>query len=99
MKAHATPMLGIGAGELLFIALLLLLVVGPSRMPIVVKAAARTVREFRRHTRELQSSIGLDNLLAEDEQTDLRFKASASPKPVERDAVPLSETKSSESSS
>lgn len=60
-------MFGIGFGELLVISALLLIAVGPRRMPTMMKTVGRALREFRRATRELRAQTGIDELLAEDD--------------------------------
>lgn len=63
-------MFGIGAGEMMVILVLLLLAVGPDKMPTFMKAVGKGVREFRRTTRELRSTVGLDELLSDEEMRD-----------------------------
>ncbi len=65
-------MLGIGFGEILVVAVVLILVVGPESMPRLMKALARGIREFRKAARDLRQQVGLDELLEEEELRDLR---------------------------
>jgi sec-independent protein translocase protein TatB len=60
-------MFGIGFGELVVIGALLLIAVGPRRMPMMMKSIGRAMREFKRATRELRAQTGIDELLAEDD--------------------------------
>lgn len=60
-------MFGIGFGEFVVIGVLLLMAVGPRRMPVMVKSIGRAMREFRKATRELRAQVGLDELMAEDD--------------------------------
>lgn len=60
-------MFGIGIGELLVIGALLLIAVGPHRMPTMMKSVGRALREFRKATRELRAQVGLDEMMAEDD--------------------------------
>jgi len=60
-------MFGIGFGELLVIGVLLLIAVGPRRMPVMMKSMGRAMREFRKATRELRAQVGLDELMGEDD--------------------------------
>jgi len=60
-------MFGIGFGELMVIGALLLIAVGPRRMPTMMKSIGRAMREFRRATRELRAQVGIDELMAEDD--------------------------------
>jgi Tat protein translocase TatB subunit len=60
-------MFGIGFGELLVIAVLVLVAVGPNRLPTMLKSVVKGYREFRRVTRDLRASTGIDQILNEDE--------------------------------
>jgi sec-independent protein translocase protein TatB len=60
-------MFGIGFGELLVIAIVVLIAVGPRRMPAMMKSVGRGLRDLRKATRELRAQIGLDEILYEDE--------------------------------
>ena len=48
---------GIGAGELLLIMVLALLVIGPERLPEVASQVGRTVSDFRRQASQLTSEF------------------------------------------
>ena len=65
-------MFGIGVGEFVVVAIVLLLAVGPDKMPTLFKTVGKTLRMFRRTTRELKNSIGLDELLRDDDHRRLR---------------------------
>lgn len=65
-------MFGIGFEELFIIAIVLLLAVGPDKMPTFVKAVGKGLREFRKATRDLRSSVGLDELLRDEDLRQLR---------------------------
>lgn len=56
-------MFGIGWGELLVIALVLLVVVGPDKMPAFLKTTVKGIRDFRRTARELRDATGIDRIL------------------------------------
>ncbi|MBC7174278.1 MAG: twin-arginine translocase TatA/TatE family subunit, partial [Polyangiaceae bacterium] len=82
-------MFGIGGGEMIVILLLLLLAVGPDRMPTFMKAVGKGMREFRRTTRELRSTVGIDELLRDEDLRDplgMKKPLSATPtaRPVEK---------------
>lgn len=79
-------MFGIGFGEMLVIAVVVLIAVGPDRMPTFMKAVGKGLREFRRATRELKSSVGLDELLRDD---DIRRPFAQKPRPAPRPAYQL----------
>jgi Tat protein translocase TatB subunit len=65
-------MFGIGFEEFFLIAIVLLLAVGPDKLPTFLKAVGKGVREFRRATRELKSSVGLDELMKDEDLRQLR---------------------------
>ena len=65
-------MFGIGVGEFVVVAIVLLLAVGPDKMPTLFKTVGKALRMFRRTTRELKNSIGLDELLRDDDHRRLR---------------------------
>jgi len=49
----------IGLGEFVLIAVVALLVLGPDRLPVTLRAVGRAIREFRRATNELRAQIDL----------------------------------------
>lgn len=59
-------MFGIGGSELIVIAIIALIALGPERMPGFLKLVGKSVREVRKQTRELRSSIGIDELLRDE---------------------------------
>lgn len=59
-------MFGIGPGEFLIIGVVLLLAVGPDKMPTFFRTVGRSLRAFRRTTRELKSAVGFDELLRDE---------------------------------
>ncbi|MCB9595651.1 MAG: twin-arginine translocase TatA/TatE family subunit [Sandaracinaceae bacterium] len=65
-------MFGIGATELVIIGVVLLIAVGPNRLPKLLKAVVSSYREFRRATRELRASTGIDEILQDEDLRDLR---------------------------
>ncbi|MEM9190450.1 MAG: twin-arginine translocase TatA/TatE family subunit [Myxococcota bacterium] len=71
-------MFGIGTGEFIIIALVLLFAVGPDKMPVFFKTVGKGLRMFRKTTRELKNSIGLDELMRDD---DLRQLSSLHSRP------------------
>ena len=64
-------MFGIGFGELTLVLIVLLLVVGPDRMPTLMKALGRAMREFQRASRELRNATGIDELMREESLKEL----------------------------
>jgi Tat protein translocase TatB subunit len=92
-------MFGIGFGELLVLAVVLLIAVGPEKMPTFVKAVGKGIREFRRATRELKNSVGLDELLRDEELRelrDLRRPLATGPRPVPSKPTPSDPPKAKE---
>lgn len=63
-------MLGIGFGEFVILAIVLLIAVGPQGMPKLMKAVGRGMREFRKASRELRNQVGIDELLRDDDWRD-----------------------------
>ena len=59
-------MFGIGAGELVVVLIVVLIAVGPTKMPTLMKAVGKGLREFRRASMELRKQSGLDELLRDD---------------------------------
>ncbi|QQR90728.1 MAG: twin-arginine translocase TatA/TatE family subunit [Myxococcales bacterium] len=60
-------MFGVSSGELIVIAIILLIAVGPDRMPTLMKAGGRAIREFRKAATELRKTTGIDELLRDDD--------------------------------
>jgi sec-independent protein translocase protein TatB len=59
-------MFNLGFGEILLICVILIVVVGPERLPSMMKTVGKTIRTVRQASRDLQTSVGLDELLRED---------------------------------
>jgi Tat protein translocase TatB subunit len=53
-------MLGLGLGEILFIALVVLVVVGPDRLPHFMRTAGRVYGQFRRAADEMRRAMVLE---------------------------------------
>lgn len=64
-------MLGIGFGEMVVIAVLVLIAVGPNKLPEMLKTVARTYRQFRRAAQDIRSSTGIDDFLRDEELKEL----------------------------
>ncbi|HJL17139.1 MAG TPA: twin-arginine translocase TatA/TatE family subunit [Sandaracinaceae bacterium LLY-WYZ-13_1] len=80
-------MFGIGGTELIVIGIVLLIAVGPDRLPKLLKAVVRGYREFRRATRDLRASTGIDEILQDEDLRDLR-KPLYVPPPKQSKPVP-----------
>ena len=65
-------MFGIGFMEMMVIAVILIIAVGPSRLPVFMKTIGKVMREFRRATRELRQQSGIDELMADDDLRSLK---------------------------
>jgi sec-independent protein translocase protein TatB len=59
-------MFNIGFGELAVICIVLIIAVGPERLPSMMKTVGKTVRTLRQASRDLRASTGIDELLRED---------------------------------
>jgi sec-independent protein translocase protein TatB len=59
-------MFNLGFGEILVICVVLIIVVGPERLPAVMKNVGKAMRTVRQASREIQSTVGLDELWNED---------------------------------
>jgi Tat protein translocase TatB subunit len=56
-------MFGMGMGELIVIAIVALLVLGPNKIPEAAKAIGKGIRELRKHTRDLQQTVEQDETI------------------------------------
>jgi Tat protein translocase TatB subunit len=65
-------MFGIGFTEIVVIGIILIVAVGPERMPGFLRAVLRGYREFRKATRDLRASTGIDEILQDEELKSLR---------------------------
>ena len=58
-------MFGMGMGELLLILVVALLFVGPDKLPNAARAIGKGIRDFRKHSQDLQSTLEQDEKLGE----------------------------------
>lgn len=58
-------MFGLSFGELVIIAVILIIVVGPERLPEVMRSLGKTMRSIQKANRDLQTSIGIDEFRRE----------------------------------
>jgi len=58
-------MFGIGMPELILIAVVALIVLGPKKLPDLAKSMGRAVREFRKATSELKETLQVDEEFSE----------------------------------
>lgn len=64
-------MFGIGFWEMIVIGGLVLVAVGPDRLPTMLKQAARFYRQFRRTAEDVRASTGIDQMLRDEELKEL----------------------------
>ena len=64
-------MFGIGFWEMLVIGGLVLVAVGPERLPSMIKQIARLYRQARRAAQDIRQSTGIDDVLRDDELKEL----------------------------
>lgn len=72
-------MFGIGFGEFAIIFVVLIVAVGPEKLPTFMKTVGKTIRGLRQASRDIRSAVGIDELLRED--IDL-----STPRPVRKPA-------------
>jgi sec-independent protein translocase protein TatB len=84
-------MWNIGFGELAIICIVLIIAVGPERLPSMMKTVGKTVRTLRQASRDLRESTGIDELLREDFDYHPPPRRPAAPvvPPVAREADPV----------
>jgi sec-independent protein translocase protein TatB len=83
-------MFGIGAGEMVVIAILILIAVGPDRMPALMKTLGKGMRDVRRTTNDLRRSTGIDEILEENDLRDpFGLKSPVQKKPAPKVAKPV----------
>jgi sec-independent protein translocase protein TatB len=60
-------MFGIGFGEMLIIAVILLIAVGPKQLPSLMKTVGKGMRDVRRAAEDLRRSTGIDELMRDED--------------------------------
>ena len=85
-------MFGIGFGEMLVIAVILLIAVGPKQLPSLMKTVGKGLREVRKASGELRRTVGIDQMLADEDLRDPMRKPTPrhklTPADLEREAPP-----------
>ena len=76
-------MFGIGPTEFMVFLVIILLAVGPERLPTFMRTVGKGLREVRRASREFRDAIGLDDLMREDP-----FRPSPKIRPPQQRTVP-----------
>jgi len=59
-------MFGIGFGEFTIVLIVLLLAVGPDRMPALMRVLGKGIRQFRSAAQELRNATGIDEIMREE---------------------------------
>lgn len=59
-------MFNLGFGELAIIFIVLILAVGPERLPTLMKGVGKALRTVRQASREIRTTVGIDELLRDD---------------------------------
>jgi sec-independent protein translocase protein TatB len=68
-------MFGIGMPELILIAVVALIVLGPKKLPDLAKSLGRAVREFKKATSELKDSLQVDGEFSEVKKAFTEFES------------------------
>jgi TatA/E family protein of Tat protein translocase len=68
-------MFGIGMPELIIIAVLALIVLGPKKLPDLAKSMGRAVREFKKATSELKDTLQVDGEFSEVKKAFTEFES------------------------
>ena len=68
------PMFGIGMPELILIAVVALIVLGPKKLPDLAKSMGRAVREFKKATSELKETLQVDSEFSEVKKAFTEFR-------------------------
>jgi Tat protein translocase TatB subunit len=75
-------MFNIGFGELAVICIVLIIAVGPERLPSMMKTLGKTLRTLRQASRDIRASTGIDELMREDFDLYAPLKPSPPRRPV-----------------
>jgi sec-independent protein translocase protein TatB len=59
-------MFNFGFGEILVICVILIVVVGPERLPALMKSVGKGMRTVRQASRDIRATVGIDELMRED---------------------------------
>lgn len=65
----------LGLPELILIAVIALMIFGPSKLPEIGKSVGKGIREFRQATKEIQSSVDISGEDAEEKKKDPKSTA------------------------
>ncbi len=85
-------MFGIGFGEMLVIAVILLIAVGPRQLPSLMKTVGKGLREVQKASSDLRRTVGIEQLLADDDLRDpmraVPARHKLTPADLERESPP-----------
>jgi sec-independent protein translocase protein TatB len=73
-------MFNIGFGELAVICIIMIIALGPDRLPEAMKTVGKTLRTLRQASRDIRASTGIDDLMRDDH--DMRRPPPRRPAPV-----------------
>jgi len=59
-------MFNLGFGELAVIFIVLIIAVGPDRLPTMMKGLGKTIRTVRQASRDIRATVGIDEMMRED---------------------------------
>ena len=83
-------MLGIGFGEFALVLLVLIIVLGPERLPIFMKTVGKGIRSLRQASRDIRTAVGIDEMMRDDVMLQLPQRKPERPKgpmPVSRNGL------------
>ncbi len=83
LQKRGFAMFNIGFGEIAVICIIMIIALGPDRLPEAMKTVGKTLRTLRQASRDIRASTGIDELMRDD--IDLR----SPPRPAVRKAAQI----------
>ena len=80
-------MFGMGPTEIIFILAIALIVIGPKKLPDLAKSLGRALGEFKKATKDLKDSMGVDEAISEFKQPMKDLKDSVDLKKITKDII------------